>query len=443
MLRCALHDNFGFLLLQSFMKNHFLASLLVLLTCTSCLKDNPDYAAGAPSPNVSLEDLRGLYQGSSVVLEPGQLSGAHQVVGLVISDAAGGNVPGGPGTIVVQSKRRGVVRGIIIPLNGGPAPALAVGDSVVVDIAGATLAKSAGALRLEGITADRVRKVSSNNAVTARDINISTLLANVDVYDGTLVRITGGSITPLPVSGDTYAGDKTLADGSNNRLTLHTETTAAFATRRLPASATFVGIAVGALDASQAAVPQLWLRTAADAVDPSGPIYTGFPESFEAVPQATKASYDMNTSAVPDNTVQFGTGRWKLYQAILGNTSGRDRYTGTQGIRLQQGLSVPAVVEMKFDLPNGATKVTLLYGAYYTDAASSWKLEYSQDQGATWTQTGPTSTDAGNWQHPITFLMNISGPVRFRINKLGLGASNPPTVLNGRLGLDDIAIYEN
>ena len=426
------------------MKNHFLASLLILLTLatTSCLKDNPDYAAGAPSPNVALDDLRRLYQGSSVVLEPAQLSGAHQVVGLVISDAAGGNVPGGPGTIVVQNKRRGVVRGIIIPISG-TAPTLAVGDSVVVDIKGATLAQSAGALRLEGITADQVRKVSSGNTVVARDITISTLLADVSAYDGTLVRITGASITPLPVSGDTYAGTKTLADGSNNRLALHTETTAAFATRRLPASATFVGIAVGALDAAQAAAPQLWLRTAADAVDPSGPIYTGFPESFEAVPQATKGSYDMNTTAVPDNTVQFGTGRWKLYQAILGNTSGRDRYTGTQGIRLQQGLTVPAVVEMKFDLPNGATKVTLLYGAYYTDAASSWKLEYSQDQGATWTQTGPVISDAGNWQRSVTFLLNISGPVRFRINKLGLGASNPPSVLNGRLGLDDIAIYEN
>jgi hypothetical protein len=140
--------------------------------------------------------------------------------------------------------------------------------------------------------------------------------------------------------------------------------------------------------------------------------------------------------------VTFGTGPWKLYQSILGNTSGRDRYTGTQGIRLQQGLTDSATVEMKFDLPNGATKVTLLYGAYYTDAASSWKLEYSQDQGVTWKQTGPTITDAGNFQRTSTFLMNISGPVRFRINKLGLGP-NTPANPNGRLGLDDIAIYEN
>lgn len=427
------------------MKPQFLTSLFTLLTalaCTSCLEENPDYAAGQPSPIVSIEDVRRLYQGSNVVLETAPLSGAHQIVGLVISDAAGQNVPGGNTTIVVQNKRRGVVRGIIIPLNNS-ATVFAVGDSVVVDIAGAMLAKSIGALRIEGVTADRVRKVSSNNAVTVRDINLGTLLADFDTYEGTLVRISGGSITPLPISGDTYAGDKILADGSNNRVTLHTETTAAFATRRIPASATFVGIPVGNLDATQTPAPQLWLRTAADAVDPSGPIYPNFPESFESVPATTKGSYDMNTAAVPDNTVTFGSGPWKLYQSILGNTSGRDRYTGAQGIRMQQGLTVPAVVEMKFDLPNGATKVTLIYGAYYTDATSSWKLEYSQDQGATWRQTGATVTDAGNWQHAITFLMNISGPVRFRINKLGLGVSAPPAVLNGRLGLDDIAIYEN
>ncbi|MBO0360222.1 hypothetical protein J0X19_19830 [Hymenobacter sp. BT186] len=416
--------------------------MLGVLGLTSCLEDNPDYAVGTPSPITSIEDVRRLYQGENVPLQAEALAGAHQIVGLVVSDATGLNVPGGANTIVVQNKRRGAVRGMIIPLSGG-GPTFAVGDSVVVDIAGGTLAKTNGSLRIEGLTPGHVTKISSNNPIRTQDINVEALKNNLDAYEGTLVRITGSSITPVPVSGDTYSGNKTLADGSGNRLTLHTEATAAFAGRRIPASATFIGIAVGGLDASQEVVSQLWLRTAADAVDPSGPIYLNFPESFESVPQATKGSYDMNTAAVPDNTVRFTSGPWKLYQSILGNTSGRDRYTGTQGIRMQQNLTVPAVVEMKFDLPNGATKVTLIYGAYYTDAASSWKLEYSQDQGATWQQTGPTITDAGNWQRSITFLMNISGPVRFRINKLGLGVSSPPTILNGRLGLDDIAIYEN
>jgi hypothetical protein len=424
------------------LKNLLPLVLLGALGLTSCLEDNPDYAVGTPSPIASIEDIRRLYQGENVPLQAEVLAGAHQIVGVVVSDATGLNVPEGANTIVVQNKRRGAVRGMIIPLSGG-GPTFAVGDSVVVDIAGGTLAKTGGSLRIEGLTPGHVTKISSNNAIRTQDINVEALKNNLDAYEGTLVRITGSSITPVPISGDTYSGNKTLADGSGNRLILHTEATAAFAGRRIPASATFIGIPVGGLDASQAPASQLWLRTAADAVDPSGPIYLNFPEGFESVPQTTKSSYDMNTAAVPDNTVRFASGPWKLYQSILGNTSGRDRYTGTQGIRMQQGLTVPAVVEMKFDLPNGATKVTLIYGAYYTDASSSWKLEYSQDQGATWQQTGPTITDAGNWQRSVTFLMNISGPVRFRINKLGLGVSSPPTILNGRLGLDDIAIYEN
>ncbi|GGF12743.1 DUF5689 domain-containing protein [Hymenobacter cavernae] len=422
------------------MKTKILASLALLSSAfafTSCLEDNPDYAAGIPSPIISLEDVRRLYQGSDVVLETGKLAGAHQIVGVVISDPSGKNVPGGPNTVVLQNKRRGAIRGIILPLNDTPTN-LAAGDSVVVDIAGATLSKASGALRIEGLSAANIEKVGSNKKAALREVNIQTLLANLDTYEGTLVRITGGSLTPVPVSGDMYKGDKVLADGSNNSIVLHTEADASFAARRMPASATFIGIPMGA-----SAAPQLWMRTAADALDPSGPIYAKFPESFEAVPASTKGSYNMNTAAVPDNTVTFGTGPWKLYQSILGNTSGRDRYTGAQGIRIQQNLSESAYVEMKFDVPNGATKVTLIYGAYYTDPASSWKLEYSQDQGKTWKQTGQTITDAGNWQRSITFLMDISGPVRFRINKLGLGTSNPPAVSNGRLGLDDIAIYEN
>ena len=423
------------------MKTKSLASLALLSSAfafTSCLEDNPDYAAGVPSPIISLEDVRRLYQGSDVVLETGKLAGAHQIVGVVISDPSGKNVPGGSNTVVIQNKRRGAIRGIILPLNDTPTN-LAAGDSVVVDIAGATLSKANGALRIEGLTAANIEKVGSNKKPTIREVNIQTLLTALDTYEGTLVRITGGSLNPVPVSGDTYKGDKVLADGSNNSIVLHTEAEATFATRRMPASATFVGIPVGT-----AAAPQLWMRTANDALDPSGPIYAKFPESFEAVPATAKSKYDMTEAdGLSDNTVTFGTGPWKLYQAILGNTAGRDRYTGTQGIRMQQNLSVSGYVEMKFDVPNGATKVTLIYGAYYNDASSSWKLEYSQDQGKTWKQTGPTVTDAGSWQHSITFLLNISGPVRFRINKLGLGQTNQPTVANGRLGLDDIAIYEN
>ncbi len=148
------------------------------------------------------------------------------------------------------------------------------------------------------------------------------------------------------------------------------------------------------------------------------------------------------------NAVSFPTGQWNLYQAILGTTAGRDRIvSGKNAIRMQQNLSVDGYVQMNFDVPNGASKVTLWYGSYYTDRSCTFKLEYSTDGGTTWKQTGEpisdahTTTESMNSKQAV-FLMNIQGPVRFRVTKLGLGTSNN-VINNGRLGLDDIAIYKS
>jgi hypothetical protein len=139
------------------------------------------------------------------------------------------------------------------------------------------------------------------------------------------------------------------------------------------------------------------------------------------------------------------TGNWLLDQAILANTSGRDRFnpTGLQCIRMQQNLAVPGYVQMNFNVPNGASKVSLLYGAYYNDASSSFALEYSKDNGLTWVQTGNVISDASAVAKTATFLMDITGPVRFRVKKLGLGTTNNTTINNGRLSIEDFAIYAN
>ena len=153
---------------------------------------------------------------------------------------------------------------------------------------------------------------------------------------------------------------------------------------------------------------------------------------------------------MPDigNNVGLPTGEWHLYQAIFGSTAGRDRIvSGLNAIRLQQNRSDDEYVQMNFDVPDGASKVTFWYGAYYNDQSSTFKLEYSTDHGATWQQVGEQISDAHTFAQDMNpkqaiFLMNIPGPVRFRVNKLGLGTSNN-TVSNGRLGIDDIAIYKS
>ncbi|MNY09877.1 hypothetical protein D3C86_1428230 [compost metagenome] len=110
---------------------------------------------------------------------------------------------------------------------------------------------------------------------------------------------------------------------------------------------------------------------------------------------------------------------------------------------MQKNLSIPALLQMNFDLPNGASKVTLVYGAYGTEPSSTWRLEYSQDAGTTWKAAGENVTDASAVAKSVTFNLNIQGNVRFRVNKLGLGVSNVPFLLNGLLNIDSFTVYQN
>ena len=149
-----------------------------------------------------------------------------------------------------------------------------------------------------------------------------------------------------------------------------------------------------------------------------------------------------------NNNVGFPTGEWHLFYSIMGNTAGRDRVvSGENAIRIQQNLNHDAYLQMNFDLPDGASKVTFWYGSYYNDRSSTFKLEYSTDQGQTWQQVGQEISDAHTFASSSTakeavFLMDIQEPVRFRVTKLGLGTSSP-SVENGRLGIDDFAVYKS
>lgn len=410
----------------------FFSCWLLLTGLAGCKKH--DAALGDPSPVIAIEDLRAIYQGTAVSLNTGNLAGAHQIIGIVVSDVQSGNMPAG--TVAMQNNRRNKTRGILLAVEN--AAALKTGDSIVVDLNGTTLTKVNGSLQVTGLNAASVNKVSSGNARNPITVTTALFKAKPDDYEGCLVRIFSGSITPVPVAGELYAGDKSLADNGGT-MVLHTEKSASFAGKGLPASATFTGIPLlYQLNGKGDAVPSLWPRNILDMLDASGPVYKGFPETFEFPNQSLKASY---AAAV----VGLKTGNWLLDQAILANTSGRDRFNpaGLQCIRMQQNLAVPAYVQMNFNVPDGASKVSFLYGAYYNDATSSFVLEYSKDDGLTWLQTGKVINNASAVAKTATFPMDITGPVRFRVKKLGLGTTNNTSINNGRLSIEDFAIYAN
>lgn len=426
------------------MKKIFLGFLVLCSLCSlvSCIKENENPASGIVSPLTSVTMLRSVYKGSDMTLAADMLAGAVNVRGVVISDHSGNNLP--VGYVILQNTARGITSGIVLDMDPAAAKMYKPGDSVEVRVEGLSLGNKNGTLLLGGVSADRVTKLAEGAAVKVVQLSVSALVKDFAKYESTMVEVTA-DVKPVPQPGDTYSGDKNLSDGVSNNLVLSTATGAAFAGDGLPASATFKGIA-GYYNANantaQGAVTRLCLRTKADVSYASGPLYNGFPEDFESPDAAQKGSYNMTAT---DNNLDLKTGNWKLYYAILGTTAGRDRFnpTGKQCIRMQQQLDFDAYVQMNFNLPNGATKVTFSYGAYYTDASSTLQLEYSQDDGQTWQKTGEKISDASATPKVAIFLMDLKGKVRFRINKLGLGATNGVDVFNGRLSIEDFSVFSN
>jgi hypothetical protein len=248
------------------------------------------------------------------------------------------------------------------------------------------------------------------------------------------VQVIGANITPAPTDGETYAGNKELKDDSGLFLQLHTEENADFADEKISTNVQFSGIAKyynAQSGDTSGAVKQIWMRNLSDAVSTDGPIYSFFPEDFNTTLE--KNSYAM------DN-LDIKSGNWTFDGVTLVTiTDSRPiNPDGTKGVQFNQKNATPLYLQMNFDVPNGASKVSLLYGSYGSDPACIWRLEYSTNGGVDWIQTGEDVITGNKTAQTATFIMDITGPVRFRINKIGLGASN-----NGRLNVDDITIYKN
>lgn len=433
-------------------KNIALVGVLSATILTGCLKEDENFSIGISNPETSIYTLRNLHKGSDVILTAEQLSDAKYIKGVIISNSNEKNIP--QNYAVIQSTWRNQTRGILLDLesitssnstnkvasnrsiNSSGFP-YNFGDSVTISLENLTLSKHDGLLILKGLNTANIEIINKNNQVLSKPVSISALVNNFSDYESTYVDITADLETE-PANATPLKGSKLLTEG-DSKLSLFTSEDAIFANKPVAPSATFVGIPF-----IQNGEIQLRLQSYAGMTYPSGRIYTGWPETFES-PEGPKGSYNMSDI---QNNMGFHTGQWHLFQSIIGDTQGRDRIvSGTKAIRFQQNLAVPAYLQMNFDVPNGASKVTLWYGAYYTDRSSSFILEYSQDQGITWAKLGETISDAHKTSESLNakqaiYLMNIQGPVRFRVTKLGLGTSSN-TVENGRLGIDDISVFRS
>jgi hypothetical protein len=423
----------------------FFAFFLGVIALSSCSKNEYE-SVGVVSPIISMGYVKALHNGDDVPLVKEKLMGASQIAGVVISDRSNGNFK--PNELVVQNSSKSTIAGLVFVFNEVN-NSINLGDSVKIDISNCVLTRENGSLKVKGsdLNFSKVTKVAENKVVTPRVITLTQLYSDFLPYENTLVQINNVTFPDL-IGGTVYDGEIKMGEESNISIYLSTLSTASFSQNFLPLTASFLGIPTyynPTSDYYNTAKTLFKMRNSDDVLNETGAAYLNFPEDFELAPASSKSSYVMPGI---DDKVTFKTGVWRIYQGVIGDVVNKDRFNplGTQSIRMQEQLSESAYLEMDFDLQLGASQVTLNYGTptFTTPVESTFILEYSTDSGLTWTQAPNTNniTDPTKDVKEAVFNLNIVGKVRFRINKLGLGA-NTSVVKNGALNIDDFKVYQN
>jgi hypothetical protein len=183
---------------------------------------NPRCGGGGTGSLISIGDIRNFYQGSDLTL------GSYLIKGIVISDAAGKNVSSG--SIILQDGNRG------IQLYFGSNAATSnfhTGDSIVVDVTGATLKSFNGSLEISLSSSSLpASAVATGKNVEPQELTIQQVNANLPDIEYTLVKIKDAAAS----GGSTFSGNRTLADATGN-ITLYTSAAALFAANALPVDA--------------------------------------------------------------------------------------------------------------------------------------------------------------------------------------------------------------
>jgi hypothetical protein len=97
--------------------------------------------------------------------------------------------------------------------------------------------------------------ISVGNVVTPRVATISSIIANYNSWEATLVTVNAATLTPA----GTYSGNKTISDGTGS-FVLYTRTAATFAGMTMPTGTVSVTGTLGQYTTSGAPNIQLSIR---------------------------------------------------------------------------------------------------------------------------------------------------------------------------------------
>jgi hypothetical protein len=156
--------------------------------------------------------------------------------------------------------------------------------------------------------------------------------------------------------------------------------------------------------------------------------------------QMLLAQYVVNFDGAGETKTGYASGtvnlsglNWNMTEALIG-TEAAEIINGIRTARLRgYGTSSFTMLQNK---ANGAGTISFNYRQYGADAQVAWRVEYSTNDGGSWTQVGSDFTATASVLN-FSEVVNVSGNIRFRIESV------PTTgTANRRMNIDDITISD-
>ena len=266
---------------------------------------------------------------------------------------------------------------------------------------------------------------------------------------GLSVGATDGALTGAPAAAGNYAGFAYAVNAAGAERTVFTLVVAkGIPVIVTPPTASVVApgqpLSAVTLTGGAANVPGTFAFASPSTIPPAGVA----PQTVRFTPDDTD-KYDIVTFSIPV-TVDYGSGfedvtkagyatgnvaiagiDWEFADALIASGDANDFKNGLQSVRLR-GYGTSALT-MLADLSGGIGSITFDHRRYGTDTQIAWIVEYSTDQGGSWTEAGRFT--AGENVATFSATPNISTPARLRIRAaMATGTSNR------RTNIDDLVI---
>ncbi len=348
----------------------------LILRDTSDMKFYGSRCGQGPTTLINTSDVRALYTSSAVAAPT-----SRRITGIVISDKAAANMQ--TQNLVLQQGNN--LSGIVVRFDA--AHNFNLGDSIDVNITGATIDKFSGVMQVATLSLSNALLISSGKSITPRVTTGAAINTNIDAWESTLIRLSNVTITGG--SGGTWGsnGSTNINDGTGT-ITHFTRSGATFQATAYPTTATSITAIVSRFNTTN----QIGIRNLTDVVGGTtgGTGTVLLDENFETTTAAADIALTGWVNAAEVSTVKykaqtFGGNKYAQITAFSTTAATVTSWLVTKGVSLNATTNEVLTFESKAGFANGAT-LKILVSTNYTGTGNPWAA------GVTWTDITTSAT---------------------------------------------------